>query len=96
MPRDALKMIKNILLYSKTKIAIYDANNDRRAHYTTTTATRGNRTDENLTDIITKFKERLKDEYVYRTCQKVLCDLGLVNQCFKFNTKYIPARETDM
>ena len=27
---------------------------------------------------------------------KFLCDLGLVNQCFKFNTKYILRLETKM
>ena len=61
-----LKTIENDLLYSKKKVAIYDTNNDRRVHYTTTTATAGNITGRNLNDRITKFQEQLKDEYVYR------------------------------
>ena len=34
--------------------------------------------------------------FVYRIPLKFLCDFGLVNQCFKFNTKYILTLETDM
>ena len=84
-----LKTIENDLLYSKKKVAIFDTNNDRRVHYTTTTATAGNITGRNLNDGITKFQEQLKDEYVYRIPLKFLCNVGLVNQCSKFNTKYI-------
>ena len=39
------------------KVAIYSANNDRRAYYTTSKAAAGNRKDENLTDRITIFQE---------------------------------------
>ena len=35
-------------------------------------------------------------EHVYRILLKYLCDLGLVNQCYKFNTKYFLSLETDM
>ena len=47
------------------------------------------RTNENLTDRIQKLQNQLRNEYVYRILLKHLCDLGLVNQCFKFNTKCI-------
>ena len=96
MPKDALKAIQNDLLYNKEKVAIYGNNNDRRAYYTTTNATAGNRTDENLTDRIAKFQNQIKNEYVYRIPLKYLSDVGLVNQCFKFNTKYILTLRTDM
>ena len=43
IPKDALKAIQNDLLYSKDKVAIYDNDNDRRVHYTTTNAAAGNR-----------------------------------------------------
>ena len=33
---------------------------------------------------------------IYRIALGFLCDLGLVNQCFKFNTKYILMLETEM
>ena len=96
MPKDALKTIQSDLLYNKEKVAIYGNNNDRRAYYTTTNATAGNRTDENLTDRIAKFQNQIKNEYVYRIPLKYLSDVGLVNQCFKFNTKYILTLRTDM
>ena len=96
MPKDALKTIQNDLLYSKEKVVIYGDNNDKRAYYTTTNATAGNRTDENLIDRIAKFQNQIKNQYVYRILLKYLCDVGLVNQCFKFNTKYILTLETDM
>ena len=93
---DALKTIGNDLLDNKKKVVIEGNDNDRRAHYTTTNATAGNRTDENLTERITKIQDQLKEEYVYRIPLKYLCDLGLVKQCFKFNTKYILTLKTDM
>ena len=96
MPKDLLKTIENNILYSKKKVAIYGTNSDRRAHYTPTTANAGNRMDENLTDIITKFQGQLKNEYVYRIPLKFLCYLGFVNHCLKFNTKYILMLETEM
>ena len=38
----------------------------------------------------------MKNEYAYRIPLKYLCDVGLLNQCFKFNTKYILTLEADM
>ena len=96
MPKDALKTIQNDLIYSKDKVVIYGDNNDRRAYYTTTNATAGNRADKNLTDRIAKFQNQIKNEYVHRIPLKYLCDVDLVNQCFKFSTKYILTLETDM
>ena len=96
MPKDTLKAIENDLLYSKKKVVVYSTDNDRCAHYTTMNVTAGNRTNENLTERIEKFQDQLKNEYVYGIPLTYLCDLGLVNQCFKFNTKYILTLETDM
>ena len=45
MLKDTLKTIENDLLYSKKKVVIYSNDNDRRAHYTITSAAAGNRTD---------------------------------------------------
>ena len=52
--------------------------------------------DKNLTDRIAKFQKQLKNEYVYRIPLKLLCRIGLVNQCFRFNTKFVLTLETDM
>ena len=87
MPKNVLKMIQNDLLYSNKKVAIYGINTNRRSHYRPTAATAGNRQNKNLTDKVTKLQEQLTDEYVYRIPLKFLYNLGLVNQCFKFNTK---------
>ena len=64
-------------------------------HYTNA-ANDANRTDEYLTDKIAKFEDQLKNEYDYRFPLKFLFDIGLSNQCFKFNTKYILTLETKM
>ena len=61
-----------------------------------TNATAPNKTDLNLTDRTGKLQNQNKNEFVYRVPLKFLCDLGLVNQCFKFNTKYILTLETNM
>ena len=85
LPKDALKTIQNDLLYSR-KIAVPGNNTNRCVHYTNA-ANAVNRTNDNLTDRIAKFQVQLKSEYIHRIPLKFLCDLGLVNQCFKFNTK---------
>ena len=58
MPKDALKTIQNDILYSKKKIVIPGNNADRRTHYMNA-ANAANRTDENLTDRISKFQIQL-------------------------------------
>ena len=51
--------------------------------------------DENLTERSEKFSKSIY-KYVYRIPLKYLCDAGLVNQCFKLNTKYLLTLETGM
>ena len=68
---------------------------DRGAHRTND-SNAVNRTDENLTDRIAKFTNQLQNEFAYRIPLKLLFDVSLVNQCFKFNTKYILTLERDM
>ena len=86
IPKKALKILEKHLLYRK-KVRIYGNEIDILAHRTTTNATAPYRIDKNLTKRIEKFQNQIKGEFVYRTSLKFLCDLGLVNQCFKFNTK---------
>ena len=95
MPKDALRTIENDLLYSKKKVAIGN-NTDRRDHRTGNGEDAAHRTDKNFTQRIEKLQDQLKNEYIYRISLKYLCDMGVVNQCFKFNTKYIVTLETDM
>ena len=80
----------------KNKKVIFPNDADRRDHHTGNGQNENHRTDENLTDRIQKFQNQLKNEYVYRIPPKYLCDLGLNNQCFTFNTKYILTLETEI
>ena len=96
MPEKTLKKIEKHLIYSKKKVRFYGNENDIHVHCVTTNATDPNRTDENLTERTEKFQDQIKSEFVFRIPLKFLCDLGLVNQCFKFNTKYILTLEADM
>ena len=92
MPEKTLKTIENCLLYSKKHFAIAD-DLHRRAHLTND-ANAENRMDENLADRISKIAKQIQNEFAYRISLKFLSDL--VNQCFKFNTKYVLTLETDM
>ena len=47
----------------------------------------GKRIDDNLGNRIEKFGNQLKSEFYYGVILRFLCDLGLVNQPVKFNTK---------
>ena len=47
----------------------------------------GKMIDDNLGNRIEKFGNQLKNEFYYRVILRFLCDLGLVNQPVKFNTK---------
>ena len=46
-----------------------------------------NRTDDNPDNRLDKFSDQLQDEYYHMIPSRFLCDLGLVNQPVKFNTK---------
>ena len=94
--KKALKTLEKHLLCSKKKVRIYGIENHIRAHRTTTNATAPYKTDENLTERIEKFQDQIKSEFAYRIPLRFLCNIGLANQCFKFNTKYILTLETDM
>ena len=68
---------------------------DRRKHYTTQNADAAKRTDDNLDDRLDKFSDQLQDEYYHLIPFRFLCDLGLVNQPVKFNTKWLITFEQD-
>ena len=51
-----------------------------------------NRTDDDRLD---KFSDQFQDEYYYMIPLRFLCDLGLVNQPVKFNTKWLVTFEQD-
>ena len=54
------------------------------------------RTDENITERIQKFRTQLQTTYYYRIPLKYICGLGFVNAPIKFNTKWRLTFESDM
>ena len=77
LPKKALKVIENNLLYSKKKVKLPD-DEDRRDERTND-ANADNRTDDNIDERIQKFQNQLKNVYWYRIPLKYICNLGLVN-----------------
>ena len=91
---DALKIFQNDLLYSNKKVS-FSTGQARQKHYTTQNADAANRTDNNLDDRLDKFSDQLQDEYCYMILLRFFCNLGLVNQSVKFNTKWLITFEQD-
>ena len=87
MPKNALKVIENDLLYSKKKVVLPD-DKDRRDERTAAGEDTDDRKDENLNQRVAKFQNQLKNTYWYRIPLKYLVDIGLVNTPIKFNTKW--------
>ena len=97
LPKDALKVIENDLLYSKAKVKL-PTGQDRRSRHAANDATDADKaklTDDNLTQRITKFNKQLQSTYYYRIPLQYLCDVGYVNTPIKFNTKWRLTFETN-
>ena len=90
---EALKTYQNYLLYSNKSVNLPDGE-ERRSHRTND-ANVGKRKDNFFDVRIDKFANQLKSEFYYRIPLRFLCDLGLVNQPIKFNTKWFLKFETD-
>ena len=94
IPKDALGVLENDLLYSKKKVKLPDSEARRKKH----TASGGDateRTDDNLDERIKKFNTQLQTTYYYRIPLQYICDLGYVNTPVKFNTKWRLTFETN-
>ena len=94
IPKEALEVIENDLLYSRKKIKLLDGEARRKKH----TASGGDateRTDNNLDERIKKFNTQLKTTYYYRIPLQYICDIGYVNTPIKFNTKWRLTFETN-
>ena len=99
LPAKSLKVIENDLLYSKEEVVIpygldrrvsgiiTDGNN-RVIHNVT-------RSDGNFRNR-EKFRNQLKDKYVYRIPLKYICDIGKINFPTKIDMKIRLTLETDM
>ena len=95
VPKKALKVIENDLLYSRKKVKL-PAGEERRDEHTANAENANNRTDNNIDERIQKFQNQLKTDYFYRIPLKYICNLGKVNQPIRFNTKWRIPFEQDM
>ena len=99
LPAKSLKVIKNDLLHSKEEVIPY--NLDRRFHGMVKDANNRVihnviRSDGNFRDRKAKFRNQLKDKYVYRIPLKYICDIGKINFSTKIDMKIKLTLETDM
>ena len=100
LPAKSLKVIGNDLLYSKEEVMI-PYNLDKRFHEmvkdTNNRAIHNViRSDENFRDREAKFRNQLKDKYVYRIPLKYICDIGKINFPTKIDMKIRLTFKTDM
>ena len=75
LPKKALKVIENNLLYSKKKVKLPD-DEDRRDEQTAAGEGANNRTGDNIDERIQKFQNQLKNLYWYRIPLKYIAILG--------------------
>ena len=95
IPKNALAVIQNDLLYARKKVKL-PAGKDRRDQHTAQGEDADDRTDNNIDDRIQKFRTQLQNTYYYRIPLKYICDIGYVNTPIKFNTKWRVTLETNM
>ena len=65
MPKNALAVIENDLLYSRKKVKL-PTGKDRRDEHTATDEDDDDRTDDNINERIEKFHDQLENTYWYR------------------------------
>ena len=94
MEGDALKTFQKDLLYSNKKVSLPTGEHQQN-HYTIQAADADKRTGDKLDDRLEKFSDQLQNEYYYMIPLRFLCDLVLVNQPVKFNTKWLKTVEQD-
>ena len=91
LPAKSLKVIENDLLYSKEEVVI-PYNLDRRFHGMVKSTNnrvihKVIRSDGNFRDRDAKFRNQLKDKYVYRIRLKYICNIGKINFPTKIDMK---------
>ena len=100
LPAKCLKVVKNDLLYSKEEVVIpHDLDrrfdgmfkdcNNRVIHNVI-------RSDGNFREREAKFRNQLKDKYVYKIPLKYICDIGKINFPIKIDMKIRLTLKTDM
>ena len=95
VPKEDLEVIRYDLMYSRKKVKLPN-NEDRQDEHRAPGENADNRTNDNMDDRIEKFQNQIKNTKYYRIPLKYLCNIGLVNQPIRFNTKWRLTFETNM
>ena len=93
IPEKALKKLQNELLYDKKKVSYNKTMIERRKYNSTVLA---DITDDNLYDRLDKFKDQLKNGYVYRIPLRYFTNIGKINLPLKIDFKLKCHLETEM
>ena len=93
LPEKALKKLQNDLLYSKKKVSYNKTMIERRTYNSKEPA---DITDSNLNDRLDKFKDQLKNEYVYRIPLRYFTYISKINFTLKIDLKIKCHLETEM
>ena len=94
LPHDSLTVIQNNLLHSQKGVNL--GNKDRRPYYVLSQTNGSLVSEEYLNDREAKFRNQLKNKYVYSVPLKYICDLGKINFPTKIDIKIRLTLETDM
>ena len=100
LPEKSPKVIESDLLYSQKPVVV-QYGFDRRVNGSLLDANKQKvsnviRTDANFRDRETKFRNQLKNKYVYRIPLKYICDIGKINFPTKIDMKIRLTLKTDM
>ena len=93
LPEKELKKLEDDFLFNKKKVAYNKSTLDRKTYNSTAAA---DITDANLNDRLGKFKDQLKNEYVYRIPLRYFRDIGKINFPVKIDFKIRCHLEADM
>ena len=94
LPPDSLAVIQSDLLYSQKGVNL--GTNDRHPHYSLAQENGSLVSEENFNDSEAKFRNQLKNKYVYRVPLKYICDLGKINFPTKIDIKIRLTLEADI
>ena len=94
LPPDSLAVIQNDLLCSQKGVNL--RNKDRRPSYALSQANGSIVSEEKFNDREVKFRNQLKNKYVYRVSLKYICDIEKINLPTKIDIKIRFTLGTDM
>ena len=93
LPNNSFKKIEKIMLYSKQSIYFNKTSLEQRTHNSNTAS---GITDLNINEMITKFQNQLKNEFVYRIPLRYFSDIGKIKFPLKIDFRIKCHLEADM